>query len=244
MSASPGKGRAREKPAWIVRLLAIAQAAQAADIDVGKQLATTVCAACQGANGVSVSDGIPNLAAQRAGYIEARLKAFKDGTRQAAGAVGPTPSMAAMAPQLNAEDIANVAAYFASQPGAASGAKPALLPNIAKTRVTFPEGYKEAFTKYHTINFPSTRQVRYFYANTVAVAAARAGKPLPDGFGPLRGSVCGETRHRQQAGRRPRRLLRGGQAACLHGDGERRGLGRRPPRHASKRRLELRGFHR
>jgi hypothetical protein len=47
--------------------------------------------------------------------------------------------------------------------------------------VTFPEGYKETFTKYHTINFPSTRQVRYFYANTVAVAAARAGKPLPDG---------------------------------------------------------------
>jgi cytochrome c553 len=161
--------------------LAIAQVAQAADIEAGKQLASTVCAACHGTNGVSVSDGIPNLAAQRAGYIEARLKAFKDGTRQAEGAVGPTPSMAAMAPQLNAEDIANVAAYFASQPGAASGAKSALLPNIAKTRVTFPEGYKETFTKYHTINFPSTRQVRYFYANTVAVAAARAGKPLPDG---------------------------------------------------------------
>jgi cytochrome c553 len=90
--------------------LAIAQVAHAADIEAGKQLATTVCAACDGANGVSVSDVIPNLAAQRAGYIEARLKAFKDGTRQAEGAVGPTPSMAAMAPQLNAEDIANVAA--------------------------------------------------------------------------------------------------------------------------------------
>jgi cytochrome c553 len=162
-------------------VLAVAQVAHAADIEAGKRMATTVCAACHGTNGVSVSDAIPNLAAQRPGYIEARLKAFKDGTRQARGAISPTASMDAIAPQLNAEDIANVAAYFASQPGAASGAKSALLPNIAKSRVTFPEGYKESFTKYHTINFAATKQVRYFYANAVAVAAARAGLPLPNG---------------------------------------------------------------
>src|SRR5262249_45004077 len=34
---------------------------------------------------------------------------------------------------------------------------------------------------YHTINFPATRQVRYYYANKAAVDAAKAGKPLPDG---------------------------------------------------------------
>ncbi len=161
--------------------LAVAQVAHAADIEAGKRMATTVCAACHGANGVSVSDAIPNLAAQRAGYIEARLKAFKDGARPAQGTVSPTANMDAIATQLNAEDIANVAAYFAAQPGAASGAKSALLANFAKTRVTFPEGYKEAFTKYHTINFAATKQVRYYYANTFAVTAARAGRPLPDG---------------------------------------------------------------
>ena len=161
--------------------LAVAQVAQAADIEAGKQIATTVCAACHGPNGVSVSDALPNLAAQRAGYIEAQLKAFRDGTRKAQSAASPTAIMNAIAPQLRAEDIANVAANFASQPGAASGAKSALLPNVAKTRVTFPEGQKEAFTKYHTINFSATRQVRFYYANTVAVAAARAGRPLPDG---------------------------------------------------------------
>ena len=162
-------------------VLAVAPFAQAADIEAGKAKVATVCSACHGANGVSVTDAIPNLAAQRAGYLEAQLKAFKDGTRKPAGATSPTAIMNAIATQLSAEDIANVAAYFASQPGAATGAKSALLPNVAKTGVTFPEGYKDTFTKYHTINFPATRQVRYYYANKAAVAAAKAGKPLPDG---------------------------------------------------------------
>jgi cytochrome c553 len=155
-------------------VLAVAPVAQAADVEAGKARAATVCAACHGANGVSVSDTIPNLAAQRAGYLEAQLKALKDGTRK-------NMVMNAIATQLSAEDMANVAAHFAAQPGAATGAKSALLPNVAQTRVSFPEGYKDAFTKYHTINFPATRQVRYYYANKAAVAAAKAGQPLPDG---------------------------------------------------------------
>ena len=120
-------------------------------------------------------------AAQRAGYIEAQLKAFKGGTRKAPVATSPTAIMSAIAAQLSDADIANVAAYFAAQPGAAMGAKSSMLPNVVKTGVTFPEGYKESFTKYHTINFPATKQVRYYYANKAAVAAAKAGRPLPDG---------------------------------------------------------------
>src|SRR5947199_4417634 len=161
-------------------VLAVAPFAQAADIEAGKARATTVCAACHGANGQSVSDTIPNLAAQRAGYLEAQLKAFKEGTRMAASATSPTAIMTAIATQLSADDIANVAAYFAAQPGA-TGAKSMLLPNVAKSHVTFPEGYKETFVKYHTISFPATKQVRYYYANKVAVQAARAGKAIPDG---------------------------------------------------------------
>ena len=123
-------------------VLVVVQVAHAADIEAGKEMAATVCAACHGANGVSVSDNIPNLAAQRTSYLEAQLKAFKDGTRKQPGATSPTAIMSAIATQLSAENIANVAAYFASQPGAAAGAKSALLPNVANTRVTFPEGYK------------------------------------------------------------------------------------------------------
>jgi len=155
-------------------VISIAPIAQAADVEAGKAKVATVCAACHGAAGVSVSDAIPNLAAQRAGYIEAQLKALKDGTRK-------NPIMNAIAAQLSAEDVANVAAYFASLPGAATGAKSTFLPNVAKTNVTFPEGYKDTFTKYYTMNFPATKQVRYYYANKAAMAAAKAGKPLPDG---------------------------------------------------------------
>jgi hypothetical protein len=56
-----------------------------------------------------------------------------------------------------------------------------MLPNVAASKVTFPESYKEPFSKYHTINFSATKQVRYFYANMAAVTAAKAGQPLPDG---------------------------------------------------------------
>ncbi|MGB2587603.1 MAG: c-type cytochrome [Pseudolabrys sp.] len=223
-------------------VLVIVQVAHAADIEAGKEMAATVCAACHGANGVSVSDNIPNLAAQRTGYLEAQLKAFKDGTRKQPGATSPTAIMSAIATQLSAENIANVAAYFASQPGAAAGAKSALLPNVANTRVTFPEGYKDSFTKYHTINFPVTKQVRYYYANSAAVAAAKAGKPLPDGS-VLFAEGRGETRRRQQADHWRRRLLRRRQTAPIYGYGAGRGLGQRHSREAAERELELRNFY-
>jgi hypothetical protein len=140
-----------------------------------------VCAACHGASGISVSETVPNLAGQRARYLEAQLKFFKDGTRKEPGAVSRAAIMNAIASLLGTEDIANVAAYFESQPGAAPGAKSALLPNVATTKVAFPQDYKQSFTKYHTINFPAAREVRYYYANAAALTAAKAGKPLPDG---------------------------------------------------------------
>lgn len=165
----------------LIVILASTQSAHAADIEAGKQLATTVCAACHGASGISVSDTVPNLAGQRARYIEAQLNFFKDGTRKEPGTVSRAAIMNAIAAQLSTEQIANVAAYFASQAGAAPDMKSALLPNIAATKVSFPEDYKQKFTKYHMINFPAAKEVRYYYANTAAVAAAKAGKPLPDG---------------------------------------------------------------
>jgi cytochrome c553 len=155
-------------------LIAAPPLAHAADIEAGKAKVAAVCAACHGASGVSVSDTVPNLAAQRAGYLEAQLKALKEGTRK-------NPIMNAIAAQLSPEDMANVAAYFAALPGAEKGARSAFLPNLAKSHVSFPEGYKTSFTKYHTINFPATRQVRYYFANKAAVQAAKDGKPLPQG---------------------------------------------------------------
>lgn len=156
-------------------LLVMAANASAANLDAGRAKALAVCAACHGANGVSVGDAIPNLAGQKPAYLEAQLKALKDGSRKSA-------VMGAMAAQLSADDIANVAAYFASLPGApAAAAKSEFLPALAKSRVVFPEGYAASFTKYHAINFPATRQVRHYWANPAALKAAKDGRPLPDG---------------------------------------------------------------
>jgi cytochrome c553 len=154
--------------------LMVGTVANAADVDAGRARAQAVCAACHGANGISVSDAIPNLAGQKAVYLEAQLKALKEGSRK-------NPTMGAIATQLSAQDIADVAAYFASQPGASTQAKSDFLPNLVKTGVTFPGDYQRTFTKYHTINFPMTRQVRYYFSNKTALQAAQEGKTLPDG---------------------------------------------------------------
>ncbi|MFI4929253.1 MAG: cytochrome P460 family protein [Burkholderiales bacterium] len=162
---------------WIgcLTLIAAASGALAADAGAGKAKVEAVCSACHGLNGVSVADAIPNLAGQKVAYLEGQLKALKDGSRKHQ-VMGP------IAAQLSADDIGNVAAYFASLPGvSASTAKSDFLPNLAKSGVTFPENYKSTFVKYHTINFPATRQVRYYYANPVALQAAKDGKDLPNG---------------------------------------------------------------
>ena len=157
-----------------VMLAGLLSVAGAANIEAGRSKAAAVCADLHGALGTSVSDSIPNLAGQKTRYIEVQLTALKDGSRK-------NPIMNAIAGQLSSEDIANLAAHFSAQPGAGSMAKSEFLPNLVKTGVTFPESYKTTFTKYHTINFPDTKQVRYYYANAAALQAAKAGKSLPDG---------------------------------------------------------------
>jgi len=80
----------------------------APDLARGKQIASTVCVACHGADGNSVSPANPVLAGQHAGYIVAQLTAFKSGTR-------PSPIMQGMAAGLTPDDVQAVAAWFASQ---------------------------------------------------------------------------------------------------------------------------------
>jgi cytochrome c553 len=162
---------------WIgcLTLMAIASGASAQDAAAGKARAEAVCSACHGLNGVSVADNIPNLAGQKSAYLASQLRQLKDGTRKNA-------VMGAIAAQLSADDIANVAAYFSSLPGAGtSAAKSDFLPNLSKTAVAFPENYRATYTLYQTVNRPDINQVRYLYANPVAMKAAKEGKPLPDG---------------------------------------------------------------
>jgi cytochrome c553 len=78
------------------------------DVARGQQIATTVCAACHGANGIAAVPANPHLAAQDAGYIAAQLAAFKSGAR-------PSPIMQPMAAGLTPEDMLAVGAYYQAQ---------------------------------------------------------------------------------------------------------------------------------
>lgn len=138
--------------------------------------AITVCAACHGANGVSVAEHIPNLAGQKRAYLTAQLAALRDGSRK-------SDVMNPIAVQLTEADINNAAAYFSAQNavGAIGKSNSAFLPNIAKSHVSFPANYKTAFKRYYTQNEPESNRVKQYYANDIAARAAHAGKPLPDG---------------------------------------------------------------
>jgi cytochrome c553 len=159
---------------WAAAALVL-PAAHAADLEAGRAKVAAVCSACHGNNGISVSDTIPNLAGQRPAYLEAQLRALKDGTRK-------NPVMNAMAAQLSRDEMANVAAYFASLPGATPAtAKSDFMPQLAASKMAFPDNYQATFTPYMTMNFPDTKQVRRYFANAAALQAARDGKTLPDG---------------------------------------------------------------
>jgi cytochrome c553 len=78
----------------------------AGDAAAGKAKAAT-CAACHGAAGIAPIPMYPNLAGQKEAYLSKQLKDFKAGKRK-------DPVMSAMAAPLSDDDIANLAAYYAS----------------------------------------------------------------------------------------------------------------------------------
>jgi cytochrome c553 len=158
----------------LIAALSIAPDAVPANVEAGKAKVAQVCAACHGADGVSVADTIPNLAGQRARYLEDQLRLLKSGARK-------NPMMNSIAGQLSNDDIANISAYFGTLPGAAAGAKSDFMPTIAKTQVKYPRDYKASFVKYGAANFPDLKQVRHYYANPVAVRAVKNGTKMPAG---------------------------------------------------------------
>ena len=84
-------------------------------VEDGKAKALT-CTACHGPEGNSVNPLWPNIAGQNAPYLQAQLKAFKEGVRQ-------DPLMTSQAMLLSDEDMADLAVYFESLPMAAQAVK-------------------------------------------------------------------------------------------------------------------------
>ncbi|HUP98279.1 MAG TPA: cytochrome c [Usitatibacter sp.] len=83
--------------------------ASSGDASVGRKKSTP-CAACHGAEGVSPSPEFPNLAGQHVDYLETAIRHYQNGKRK-------NPIMQAQVKDLKAKDIADLAAFFASQRG-------------------------------------------------------------------------------------------------------------------------------
>jgi cytochrome c553 len=92
----------------IAALLGAAPAAIAkGSAEAGANKAAT-CLACHGPNGNSVNPEWPSLAGQNAAYIEEQTKLFRANKRL-------NPNMNPQVAGLSDEDIADIAAYYASQ---------------------------------------------------------------------------------------------------------------------------------
>ncbi len=86
------------------------------DVDAGEELAYS-CLGCHGIEGYRnayPSYRVPKLGGQKAAYLEIALRGYRDGNRE-------HPTMEGQAESLSDQDIADVAAYLASMPGATDG---------------------------------------------------------------------------------------------------------------------------
>lgn len=87
---------------------AAAATVPAYNVDAGKLIAESNCAACHGANGVSVAPAQPNLGGQNVRYLYKQLVDFKTGARS-------NGIMQAQLAGLTQQDLADVAGYYAAQ---------------------------------------------------------------------------------------------------------------------------------
>jgi len=148
-----------------------AMASAGGDAGAGKAK-SVACQACHVA--VAPTGDAPHLVGQREPYLAKQLKAFKSGDRK-------NPLMSAMAGQLSDADIDNLAAYWSSQPVGSDTVVPEAVAAIQKSQMTFPREFPKGFVLYNTTNKEAENVVSKSYVNAIALQAAKAGKPLPDG---------------------------------------------------------------
>ncbi|MGF1774447.1 c-type cytochrome [Vibrio maritimus] len=108
-----------KKLALILSLVVSCSVWAQGDIEAGKAKSQT-CVACHGADGNSLLTMYPSIAGQHAKYIEKQLKDLKLGMTSGGKQGRYDPVMSGMAMPLSEEDMADLAAYYASMPIAAN----------------------------------------------------------------------------------------------------------------------------
>ncbi|MCW8333185.1 cytochrome c4 [Vibrio sp. SCSIO 43135] len=104
-----------KKLALILSLLASCSVWAQGSIEAGKAKSQT-CVACHGADGNSQLTMYPKLAGQHAKYLEKQLKDLKLGMTSGGKQGRVDPVMGGMAMPLSEQDMADLAAYYASLP--------------------------------------------------------------------------------------------------------------------------------
>ncbi|KAB0482909.1 cytochrome c4 [Vibrio sp. IB15] len=104
-----------KKLALILSLLASCSVWAQGSIEAGKAKSQT-CVACHGADGNSLITQYPKLAGQHEKYLEKQLKELKLGMTSGGKQGRNEPVMGAMAMPLSEQDMADLAAYYASLP--------------------------------------------------------------------------------------------------------------------------------
>src|SRR5262252_4422098 len=101
----------------------------------GEEKAVNLCSTCHGPHGISTSPEFPILAAQRRGYLESQIDAFRKKTRAEKDA---HDFMWGIAGNLDEATIAGIAAYYAEQtPPPGRGGDSSL---VAKGKELFDKG--------------------------------------------------------------------------------------------------------
>ncbi|MDB6441793.1 MULTISPECIES: cytochrome c [Pseudomonas] len=100
--------------------LGISGIAHAAGDAAAGQAKAAVCGACHGPDGNSMAPNFPKLAGQGERYLTKQLKDIKDGKRVVL-------EMTGLLNNLSDQDLADIAAYFASQKGSVGAADPKLV---------------------------------------------------------------------------------------------------------------------
>ena len=101
-------------------------AGPAANVERGKQVATTVCASCHAVDGNSGIATYPRLAGQTAFYIEQNAKLIRDGKRTTGNAKEMRDQMGAVSDQ----DLKDAALYFSKQYPKAGEVNPKISPEL------------------------------------------------------------------------------------------------------------------
>jgi cytochrome c553 len=91
----------------------------AGDASAGKDK-SVACGACHGADGNSAAPAFPKLAGQGERYLVKQMKDIRDGAR-------PVPTMAGQLDGKSDQDLADIAAFYAAQPGSGGQTNPELL---------------------------------------------------------------------------------------------------------------------